>query len=291
MVHPFRFKAMGGPAELHISAGSPSEANAVFDRCFSEVNRLEDKYSRFRSESLVSSINRGEQNGKPLDEETTGLLNFAQTLFDQSEGLFDLTIGGLRSVWNFHGTCLPTEAELHRALENIGWQKVHWDGSSLNLSHGVEIDFGGLVKEFAVDRVVNLLNADGIGGLVNLSGDIGVSAEGNRSWPIRVRHPRSDQPLASIELQSGALAGSGDYERYIEVKGKRYCHILRPDTGMPAEQGLMAVSVQADQCLLAGAASTVAMLLGKDGLTWLESLGLPFIAVDNKLNVFGEVVA
>jgi thiamine biosynthesis lipoprotein len=147
----------------------------------------------------------------------------------------------------------------------------------------MELDFGGFGKEYAVDRCARVLAEAGARcALVNLAGAlaaVGAQADGT-PWRVGVRHPRkAEMALASIPLSSGAIATSGDYERFIEVEGVRYCHILDPRTGMPA-RGFQSVTVHAPSCLVAGSATTIAMLKGRDaGLAWLESLGLPFLAV------------
>lgn len=149
----------------------------------------------------------------------------------------------------------------------------------------MEIDFGGIGKEYAADRAALILRAEGIAsGLVNLGGDIcilGPHPDGS-PWAVHIIHPR--QPgtiLTTINLAGGALTTSGDYQRYFEFGGKRYCHILDARTGWPVTHWQSA-SVIAPQCIAAGNASTIAMLLGSEAIPFLEERGVGFLLVDQQ---------
>jgi thiamine biosynthesis lipoprotein len=126
-------------------------------------------------------------------------------------------------------------------------------------------------------------------GLVDLGGDVrAIDPLPNGSpWKIGIRHPgKAARPIATVGLISGSLATSGDYERFVEVEGQRYCHILNPNSGWPA-QGLSSVSVISQECLVAGSLATVAMLKGRDGIEWLRSLGVRHLYVDQNGNLGG----
>ena len=143
--------------------------------------------------------------------------------------------------------------------------------------------FGGFGKEYAADRAVAVLQAAGIAsGYVNLGGDlrvIGPRPDG-RGWALGIQHPRDAQAsIAGIELKSGALTTSGDYERYMDIAGTRYCHILDPRSGWPVRHW-QSVSVIAPVCLAAGALSTIAMLKGADAPEFLNAQRVPWLAVD-----------
>jgi len=149
---------------------------------------------------------------------------------------------------------------------------------------GMELDFGGLGKEYAADRAAEVCGELGAGhGFVDLGGDIrviGAQADG-QPWRVGIRDPRDGAAVvAEVALSGGALATSGDYERFIELDGRRYCHILDPRTGWPA-QGLSSVTVICDRCLVAGSLATSAMLRGREGGPWLEGLGVRHIVIDD----------
>lgn len=285
------FMAMGGPCDLHFYAPQ-DRLSALAGRLEAEVRRLERKYSRYDPQSELSRLNANNGQWMTVDSETAGLLDFAGQCHTESEGLFDITTGVLRSVWDFKSGRLPDAKALEQVLERVGWQRLEWNGVRLFLPPGMELDLGGLVKEFAADRLLALMHEDGVSGLVNLAGDIRVTGPqpNGAPWSVGIRHPReSDRLAATLPLSRGALATSGDYERFILVDGQRYCHILHPRTGMPVLAGPSSVSIVAENCLLAGALTTIAMLKGKDAESWLAGLGTPYLVFDKTLTVSGTL--
>ena len=181
------------------------------------------------------------------DDETVSLLDFADQMFRASQGLFDITSGVLRRAWDFGRAALPQPEALQRCLELVGWSRVERGDAGVRLPvAGMELDFGGLGKEYAADRAAMVLHQHGIQhALVNLGGDLhalgprGLPECAGQAWTIDIQHPRptsadDDTPLAQLELARGGLATSGDYERFFELDGRRYSHILDPRTGYPA---------------------------------------------------------
>jgi len=291
---------MGSPCEIQIDL--PAElaaetAESAITAATGEVERLEARYSRYREESLLSRINRVAAQGGEIevDAETAGLLDYAATCHAQSDGLFDITSGILRRAWRFNQGRLPAAGEIEALLDRVGWERLVWRRPLLAFpSVGLELDFGGIVKEYAADRLVALLQAAGIRhALVNLGGDIraaGPRADG-RAWQVGIRHPRrAGEILATISLRNEALSTSGDYERCIEIEGVRYGHVLDPRTGWPV-RFMASASVVAPLCVVAGSASTIAMLRGEAGPAWLEGLGLPCLWVDVEGRAGGSLAA
>lgn len=281
----FPFYAMGSPCEIRLYAEFEQRAADIVAVARDEVSRLERAYSRYRDDSIVSRINATRPyEAVEVDDETAALLNYAQTAYTQSEGLFDITSGLLRAAWDFKSGRLPTEEAIAALLPRVGWHKMRWQAPFISFTEpGMQLDLGGYVKEYAVDAVVRLCRARGAtAGIVDLGGDIhviGPHPDGS-PWQVGIRHPRKPEAaIISATVQTGAIASSGDYERYMEVDGRRYCHILNPFTGWPV-YGLAAVAVAAPLCLLAGTAATIAMLKGREaGPAWLEELGLPYFWV------------
>jgi thiamine biosynthesis lipoprotein len=278
----YSFKAMGSPCELHLYGRSISRLDALAKTARKEITRLECKYSRYREDSLTTRINRsaGNSDGMQVDDETASLLDYADTAHRESGGLFDITSGALRRAWDFKSGRLPEPGAIESLLTRVGWQRVLWKRPQIVLPiAGMEIDFGGYVKEYAADRIAALCRRSGARhGLIDLGGDFAVVGPhpDNRPWLVGVRHPRHpDTAMATVPLSEGGIASSGDYERFMIVDGKRYGHVLDPRTGWPVE-GLASVSVAASHCLIAGTATTVAMLKGAvAGPAWLDDLGLP----------------
>jgi thiamine biosynthesis lipoprotein len=283
----FRFRAMGSPCELQIVGGSRSGLEEIARRCTREVARLELKYSRYREDSLASVINRsaGDAKGVLVDDETASLLDFAATAHRESGGRFDPTSGVLRRVWDFRSQKLPDPADLEATRALVGWSKLRWERPRLVLPiRGMQLDFGGFVKEYAADRIASLCREAGVrSGLVDLGGDISVIGPlpDGSPWRVGIRNPRRpSEAIARIELVSGGIATSGDYERCMVVDGVRYSHLLDPRTGESFRGGPASVSVTAPLCLIAGAATTIAMLhREEESLRFLRDLGLPHLVV------------
>ena len=280
------FNAMGSPCEIHLYSPSRPTANAAIQAVVTDVLRLEARYSRYRPDSDLTRINAVAHQGGAIrvDDETRYLLDYADTCYRQSDGLFDITSGLLRQAWQFESGRLPDQARVDALLETVGWHRVRWEAPWLAFGvAGMALDLGGIVKEYAADRAAMLCRNLGLAhGLINLGGDIrviGTHPDG-RPWRLGLQHPRQPgQLIDTVNLRHGGLASSGDYARCMVVDGRRYGHILNPRTGWPVD-GLAAVSVWAELCVVAGSASTIAMLKGREGIQWLEALGLPCYWVD-----------
>jgi len=282
------FQAMASPCQVLLAAASEAEARALAEPAIAEVRRIETKYSRYRDDSVVSAINGGAGRAVvPLDQETLALLQYADQLFELSGGLFDITTGVLRKAWNFKLPRVPTADELAPLLALTGWRRVELGAGAVRLPQaGMELDFGGFGKEYAADRAAAILLAQGVrSGYVNLGGDmrvLGPQPDGS-PWRIGIQHPRpvgdQEQTMASIDVSSGALATSGDYERYFELDGQRYCHILDPGSGYPVT-AWRSVSVLAPLTVAAGACATIAMLKGAQALEFLAASGNAWLAQD-----------
>jgi len=285
---------MGSPCEVKFYYKDKEGAKDVSKDVIDDVQRIENRYSRYRDDSVLSEINRVADKGGQIavDEETAALLNYANTCYQQSGGLFDISSGILRRAWDFKAQTIPKQSEIKRLLKSVGWRKVKLQVGRVSFSvPNMQLDFGGIAKEYAVDRAATICWQRGVRhGLVNLGGDIkviGPHADG-KPWVVGVSHPRkSGELLTSINVYSGAVASSGDYERCIMINGKRYSHVLNPRTGWPVS-GLASVTVNAEQCVIAGSACTITMLMESRGKAWIEKLGLRCIWVDQNGIVGGE---
>lgn len=287
--YQFGFNALGGVCDIDVvAAESP---NCIFELAEAEVRRIEDKYSRYIDSSIVGKINAQAGLGwVTCDDETIGLFDYANTLHAHSSGLFDITSGVLRRVWDFGKNKIPLEDDLKQILGLIGWSKFERKGNQVRLKKaGMQIDLGGFGKEYAVDRVATIFLENGVtSALINFGGDVralGTKPDG-QPWQIGIQDPRQlDQCFATLSLSQGALTTSGDYERFFEIDDKRYCHILNPKTGMPVSYW-RSITVLAPLASVAGATTTIAMLLQERGLKYLQNSGFAFLAVDHAGEVF-----
>ena len=286
---------MGCPCVLQLEVDAEVAARAAA-AAQAEVDRLDRKYSHYRDDSLVARIGAGADAGESIvvDNETADLLDFSATLHAQSGGRFDITAGALTKLWDLKSGRVPDAAAIESARARCGWDRVEWKRPQLRLGvAGMRLDLGGVVKEYAADRVAQVCRDIGIvHGVVDLGGDLAVvGAHADRSpWLAGIKAPRdTSRAIAQIELHGGGLATSGDYERALVVGGRRYSHIVDPMSGYPVES-FASVSVVADSCLVAGAASTLGMLLGLSaGYDWLVGLGLPFLCIDADGNASGTL--
>ncbi|PKH87448.1 FAD:protein FMN transferase [Colwellia sp. Bg11-28] len=288
--HSISFNAMASPCEVIVQTRNKRLAEQVAQCVSHEVWRIEDKYSRYDSKSVCSQINSSAGNKIAIDEETFLLLNFAEQCYQLSDGLFDISSGVLRKVWSFDslsGECqhFPSATEVNKLLSFVGWNKVDYDQQSITLPQNMELDFGGIGKEYAVDR--SILLAKQITGepiLVNLGGDLAVTGPRlkDQAWQVAIEHPDSDalgQPQDMIvALNKGALATSGDARRYLIKEGIRYGHVLNATTGWPIINAPRSITTVAPQCIQAGILATLALLQGEHAEHFLTEQDITFWA-------------
>lgn len=291
----FAFKAMGTPCEIQLFATKYAKAKRSAERAIADVHKLETRYSRYRDDSLLAEINRTAAKGGSIyvDGETAALLDYAARCFEQSGELFDITSGLLRKAWDFKSNRLPQPEQIQNLLDKIGWHKLVWQTPMLEFPvAGMELDFGGVVKEYAVDRAATICRESGAGhGLVNLGGDIKIigARPDDQPWRVGIRNPSiRGSSVKTLLLNQGAVASSGDYERCITLNSVRYGHILNPKTGWPVRK-MASVSVLGDFCLVAGSAATIGMLKEDHGPEWLNDLGLPYYWIDVDGNTGGSL--
>jgi len=287
-LHAYTFSGMGCPCAIKLYAETGSQARLGFDLVTQEVQRLDLKYSHYREDSFLArmQVRAARPEGVEVDRETAALLNYAETQFRISKGMFDISTRRLTALWDRIDS-IPGERQITAALQKTGWHRVHWKGRRLRIPNGMEFDLGGIVKEYATDRAAGLLLQAGFrAGYVDLGGDLhflGPHPDG-RPWKVGIRNPqKKSTPVAAVDLYSGGLASSGDYERYSEIDGIRYGHIINPRTGWPVNPGatgLSAVSALAPTCLVAGSVATLAMLLTREkGISFLKQSGLICLAI------------
>lgn len=295
----FDFQAMASPCALLLDGTDEAGLRAAAQAAIDEVRRIEAKYSRYQEDSWLGRLNAAcGPIWHEMDEESAGLIAFADQLWQASDGAFDITAGVLNRAWDFRGATPPTAQALAAVRAHVGWQRVEREAARIRLPVGMALDLGGIGKEYAADRATAVLLAHGVAhALVNLGGDVhavgprGLPEASGQPWQIDIAHPRprpgSEAVLASLPLARGGLATSGDYERGFTHAGRRYGHILDARTGWPASHW-QAATVLAPTTSAAGALATLALLRQDDAPAWLRAQAARFILVRHDGAVFTE---
>ena len=270
---------MATPCEVRLETEDAALAEAVARVAEEEARRIERKFSRYKSDSVVGRINASGGKEMAVDAETAHLLDFAARCFEVSDGLFDVTSGVLRRVWRFDGSDhVPSDAQIGALRPLSGWRKGKWKSPASVLPAGMEIDLGGLAKEYAVDRTLGAIREiTPLPALVNFGGDLRVSGprKYGARWKVAIESvEKNGQVAGMLELADGALATSGDARRFLLKDGVRYGHILNPRTGRPVEHTPRSVTVAAATCVEAGMFATLAMLQGKRAEAFLKREGI-----------------
>jgi thiamine biosynthesis lipoprotein len=276
-----RFTAMGSPCEVLIDSDDEPLARRLITLVRDEARRIEAKFSRYRDDNIIHQINHAHGEAICVDEETRQLLDYAQLCYQLSEGHFDITSGVLRAAWRFDGSDrLPGNDEVQALLSRVGWDKLEWRPPCIRMAEGMEIDLGGIGKEYAVDRCALMLKEHGMASaLVNFGGDIHVVGprRDGEAWLIGLEAPEQpDRTADGLHLRQGGIATSGDSHRFLLRDGVRYSHILDPTTGWPVPGAPRSVTVMAPSCLEAGMLSTFAMLQGSEAETFLREEGVEY---------------
>ncbi len=272
-----RFEAMRCPCDILLDTVDPAIAAEQLKAASQEAHRIEMKYSRYRESNALHEINRRAGETVKVDEETAGLLDYAADCFELSDGLFDITTGILRKLWRFEGTDHKVQTDaVERLRAHVGWEHVSWKRPYFKMPLGFELDFGGICKEYAADRILALLRQrHAISTLVNLGGDI--SAAGHRPWAVGIEDPSHPGTIGhTFSLRSGGVATSGTTKRFTKVEGQVLGHILNPKTGWPVRQAPQSVTVAAQTCTEAGFWSTMGILQGLHAETFLSEQALEF---------------
>jgi thiamine biosynthesis lipoprotein len=272
---------MASPCEVLVDTDDTSEAEGAFAAAEAEARRIEQKFSRYRNDNIIYAVNHSDGAPVVVDDETASLIDYAAICYGMSDGMFDITSGVLRRVWTFDGgTRVPSRRAIRDSLRHVGWPRVAWQRPALTLPRGMEIDLGGIGKEYAVDRAAALVAASARSPfLLNFGGDLYASAprRGGALWSVGVDDPGgSAAVLYRLEVAHGGIATSGDAHRFVRWRGKRLGHILNPKTGWPIEGAPRSITVAARTCTEAGTLSTLAYLQGPGAREYLEASGVQF---------------
>ncbi len=279
---------MGSPCQFILYGQADLPLSAIVQQVFSQLQSLEQQFSRYRADSWLAQVNAAAGTGQAISQTPMSLawVRYADQAYWQSDGLFDATAGVLRLAWDFKRGLLPTQQQIDAILPLIGWSQVQWNEREIYLPlKGMQLDFGGFGKEYAADYAAAQCRALGIAhGLVDFGGDLAVIGRhpDEQPWKVGLRDPwQANRALCQLTLSAGGLATSGLYERCIRTATKCYGHILHPRTGWPVDATWASVSVLAPQCLVAGTLSTVSLLQSAvEARQWLDQAQLPYLLVD-----------
>ncbi len=272
-----RFNAMACPCEILVETLDSELLEKLTRLAYQEAKRIEQKFSRYRDDNIIFQINNSDGKRIEVDDETALMFDFADQCYQLSEGKFDVTSGVLRKIWRFDGSDnIPTQQQVDEVRQYIGWQRVQWHKPFITLPAGMEIDLGGIGKEYAVDSTLGILKQHTDQSfVVNFGGDIACSGprSNNTPWTIGVDDPEhtGEQAAGKIALYQGGLATSGDARRFLIKDGVRYSHILDPQTGWPVPDAPRSVTVISSTCIEAGMLSTFAMLQGDKAVEFLKA--------------------
>jgi len=278
------FDAMASPCEVLSRAAHLGAARELGECAAAEAWRIEEKYSRYRADSVISYLHGHRGIPVKVDEETASLLDFARRCHRISDGMFDITSGILRRAWTFDGSDrLPEPEAIAALLPYIGFEKLRWQHPIIEVPTGMELDLGGIGKEYAVDRAYELLSKKKPGPfLINFGGDLRASGPPpNGFWQVGIEKPGRERDAGMIlHLEHGALATSGDSRRFLLRDGVRYGHVLNPKTGWPVQHAPKSVTVAASSCTEAGLLSTLAILHGARAREFLNEQGVKYWMID-----------
>lgn len=280
---------------ISVTLYDPSKTEELA-HCFELAARYESYFSTKRTDSDISKINANA--GKPVrvHKETLDLIKKGIAYSRLSGGKFDITIGKLTSLWDFHSeTPKPPDAgAAQAAADTVDYRKIEINGNEVCLTNAdAALDLGGIAKGYIADRMKDYLRSEGItSGIINLGGNvlaIGTKTDGS-AYTIGIQKPfdETGAPIASVSIKDQTVVTSGIYERCFTFDGLRYHHILDTDTGYPYENGLLSVSVICASSADGDGLSTTCFALGLEkGLALIESLGQTeaiFITSDYKLH-------
>ncbi len=266
--------AMGTVFTIYLYARDGGQASASLEAAFEEIERLEEALSDYRATSELSRINRlAERQAVTTDPEVFALLQRSLAYSRRSAGAFDVTVGPLMRAWGFfrgEGR-YPTDRELRRARESVGSEKVNLDPAARTVrfaAPGVELDLGAIGKGYAVDRAVKVLREAGVKAALVDAGSstrYAINAPpGKSGWTVHVPMPADrSQTVSTVTLRNESLSTSGSYEKFFQLDGHRYCHVMDPRNGVPV-QGVLQATLIAPDSTTTDALSNAMFVMGPE---------------------------
>lgn len=272
---------MGTLVEITLYEEGGVDTDRAAETAFAEIERLERVFSSYIPESDVSKVSTN-AGGGPLRvaPEVIEALKTAIKVSDLSEGAFDPTVGALARLWGYSGEkgAVPSRKDISKALPLVDYKKIELDekaGTVRLAKKGMQLNLGGVAKGYIVKKAFEALKREGVGrAIIHAGGDMAVfGGSAERPFTIGIQHPREKKLLGEAYVSDGAVSTSGDYERFFMKDGKRYHHILDPETGWPAAKTRSVTIIASDHTLADGLSTAVFVLGPEKGMALIESLG------------------
>lgn len=277
---------MTTPCEVVLYANNKEAAAKVAADIEANTFRLEKKYNFFSNDSLISAINTRDNNRVEIDNETRDVLTTVRQLSEQTENIFDITAGTLKQCRSLDSIDAVEACQKKlRPYMGIGNWSIEGNDLVFRNPH-VQIDLGGVIKEYAVDQGGDIAHQAGLSALINFGGDIYVNGmkPNGKPFGVAIKNPKNPrQQLAVIQLQNQGLTTSAHYERSTQVEGKNYSHIIGEEQGV---LNILSATVISDSVLKSGVYSTSLML--NPGLSVSSDLGL--ILIDEQLRLHQNII-
>lgn len=273
-----------------------SQDEAILEHCFDLCSKYENLFSRTLESSEISKINSGTSTSIMVSDETAEIIQKGIEYGNLSDGSFDITIGSISTLWDFKSDSpsLPDDALIKEALSSVNYKNVEVHDNTITLKNSeTKIDLGGIAKGYIADKLKEYLISQGVEhALISLGGNIlaiGGKLDGS-DYTIGIQKPFDDKnsTIAAVKISDKSVVSSGIYERYFEINGKKYHHILDPSTGYPYENNLYEVTIISEKSIDGDCLSTTCFALGLEkGLDLIESMDdveAIFITSDYKLH-------
>jgi len=266
-------KLMGSHFDITVVAASKEQGDVYIDIAIAEIRRIEKLISSWDPNSQTSAINQNAGiQAVPVDDELIALIERSLYISKMTDGAFDISYASMDRIWKFDGsiTLMPTPEKVAASVEKVGFENVILDAKNNTVflkEKGMKIGFGGIGKGYAADKAKALLIAKGVpSGIINASGDMntwGQQPDGS-DWKVAITNPLDkSKNFGLLPIKQGAVVTSGNYEKYVQLDGKRYTHIIDPRTGYPSS-GILSVTVFAPKAEVADALATSVFVMGID---------------------------
>ncbi|MGX5201657.1 FAD:protein FMN transferase [Aliikangiella sp. IMCC44632] len=288
--HSHQFEVMGTLAKVEFESANQKLASQLIKDVVGEMERIDRVMSPYKPNSELTQINENAAKGAmKISQEMFDILARSHYFAELTHGAFDISFSSVGYLYNYREQVKPTASQIDQLRSAINYRNIQLNPQTQEVfftDKRVKIDLGGIGKGYAVDRSIQILQRHGIqNAFVNAGGDSRIIGRKNsRLWYIGIKHPRNpDKLLANMPLENVALSTSGDYERFFELEGKRYHHIIDPKTGDSARE-IQSATIIADDSITADALSTSVFVLGvKEGMALVNAMpNVSAIIVNNK---------